>query len=118
MLGSSFSWLYLKRGRTMRDTATVIHRNSEGSPDYVIVLTFEFSQELNQWVGLCLELGASAFADTFEQAQLELRESVELQLNEMEKLTETRLYLSKKNVRIVAIDSVATPGFAVAQNSG
>lgn len=62
----------------MRETATVIHRNTAGSPYYVIVLTFEFTQESNQWVGLCLELDTSAFADTLEQTRLELRESVEL----------------------------------------
>ena len=87
-------------------TASVIHRNTEGSPDYVIVLTFEFNQESNQWVGLCLELGTSTFADSLEQTRLELQEAVELQLNEMEKLTEFRNYLAENHVRTVPIDPV------------
>lgn len=88
-------------------TASVIHRNPNGSPDYVIVLTFEFNQESNQWVGLCLELGTSTFADSLEQTRLELQEAVELQLNEMEKLTEVTEYLVENHVRIVPIDPVA-----------
>ena len=91
----------------MRDTATVIHRNKKGSPDYVIVLTFEFSQEVGQWVGLCLELGTSMFADSLEQTRLELQEAVELQLSEIEKLTEVRDYLIENHVPIVPIDPVA-----------
>lgn len=101
----------------MRDTATVIHRNNQGSPDYVIVLTFEFCEEAGQWVGLCLELGTSAFADTLEQVRLELQEAVELQLNEMERLAQVKDYLDDNHVRIVPIDPVATSstaGFAVA----
>jgi predicted RNase H-like HicB family nuclease len=70
----------------VRDTVTVIHRNGQGSLDYVIVLTFEYSEESGKWVGVCLELGTSAFADTLEQVREELREAVELQLNEMERL--------------------------------
>ena len=91
----------------MRDTATVIHRNKQGSPDYVVVLTFEFSQEVGQWVGLCLELGTSAFADSLEQTRLELQGAVELQLNEIEKLTEVRDYLVENHVPIVPVDPTA-----------
>ena len=101
----------------MRDTATVIHRNANGSPDYVIVLTFDFCEELGQWVGVCPELGTSAFADTLQQARLELREAMELQLNEMEKLTEIREYLAENRVSITPIDPVASyaaAGFAFA----
>ena len=98
----------------MRDTATVIHRNIEGSPDYVIVLTFEFSQESGQWVGLCLELGTSTFSDTLEQTRLELQEAVELQLNEVERLGYIEAYLDENHLHIVSIDAVNTSGFAVA----
>ncbi len=98
----------------MRDTATVIHRNTEGSTDYVIVLTFEFSQELDRWVGLCLELGTSTFADTLDQIRLELQEAVELQLNEVERLGYIQDYLAENHVRVVPVDAVdSTCGFAV-----
>ncbi len=98
----------------MRDTATVIHRNKQGSPDYVIVLTFDFKQESGQWVGLCLELGTSTFADTLDQTRVELQDAVELQLNEVERLGYIQDYLAENHVRIVPVDAVNTSGFAVA----
>ena len=102
----------------MRDTTTVIHRNNEGSPDYVIVLTFEFSQESGQWIGLCLELGTSTFSDTLGQTRLELQEAVELQLNEVERLGFIQDYLSENHVRVVPVDAVTNAsGFAVAGTS-
>ena len=99
----------------MRETTTVIHRNKEGSPDYVIVLTFEFTQESGQWVGLCLELGTSTFASTLEQTRLELHEAVQLQLNEIERLGYLRDYLGENHVRVLPLDAVTdASGFAVA----
>ena len=101
----------------MRETATVIHRNNQGSPDYVIVLTFDFCEESGQFVGVCLELGSSAFADTLQQARLELREAVELQLNEVERLGFIDDYLSENHVRTSPIEPVTTSGFAVATDA-
>ena len=98
----------------MRDTTTVIHRNNQGSPDYVVDLTFEFSQESSQWVGICLELSTSSFSGTLEQTRLELQEATELQLNEVERLGYIQDYLAENHVRIVPIDGVTTAGFAVA----
>ncbi len=101
----------------MRDTVTVIHRNGQGSPDYVVVLTFEYQQEKDQWVGTCLELGTSAFSIDLEQARLELHEAVELQLNELDRLTQVQDYLEENHVQIVPIgpDSDSQPaGFAIA----
>ena len=104
----------------MRDTVAVIHRNGQGSPDYVIVLTFEYSEEAGKWVGVCLELGTSTFAETLEQVRGELREAVELQLNEMERLSDIRDFLEEIHVRIAQIDTGARPreaGFAVATST-
>jgi predicted RNase H-like HicB family nuclease len=86
----------------------------------VIVLTFEYSEESGKWVGVCLELGTSAFADTLEQVREELREAVELQLNEMERLAHVQDSLEENHVRIVQLGSNTTPreaGFAVATNT-
>ncbi len=85
----------------MRDTVTVIHRDGDGSPDYVVVLTSEYHQEGRQWVGVALELGTSAFAETLEQAQTELHDAVELRLNELERLTKVQEYLAENHVRVV-----------------
>ena len=101
----------------MRDTVTVIHRASQGSADYVFHLTFEFQQEEGQWVGACLELGTAAHADSLEQAQEELGEAVELQLDGMEQLCDIRDYLKDNGVQIVPIgadDLLCKTGFAVA----
>lgn len=101
----------------MRDTVTVIHRAAQGSADYVFHLTFEFQQEEGQWVGVCLELGTPAQSDTLEQVGVELREAVELQLNEVDRLCDIHDYLKDYGVRIVPIE-VATSaeqcGFVVA----
>ena len=105
----------------MRDTATVIHRDDKGSPDYLFVLTFEYGTEADKWVGVCLELGTPAFSDTLEQVREELQEAVELQLNEMERLMQVQDFLQENHVRITAIGVGATPqkaGFAVATDSG
>ena len=73
---------------SQRESVTVIHRDSQGSPDYVFTLSFEYGEETHQWVGVCPELGTSAFANNLDQVRSELREAVELQLNELGRLTE------------------------------
>lgn len=45
------------------------HSNAQGSLDFAITLTCTYNQEGNQWVGVCDELGTSAFADTLNQAR-------------------------------------------------
>ena len=101
----------------MRDTVTVVHNDSQGLPDYVFALTLEYDMEESQWVGSCLELGTSAFADTLEQVQEELHQAVELQLNELEGLTQVEDFLKSNHVRLTPLAPAATPqkaGFAVA----
>ena len=101
----------------MRDTATVIHRNSQGSADYVVLLTLDFQEESGDWVGVCLELGTAAEAGDLGQAMEQLRESVELQLNEMERLCHVEDYLADNHVQVVPIVPAGCPeeaGFAVA----
>ena len=103
----------------MRDTVTVIHRAAQGSADYVFHLTFEFQKEKCQWVGVCLELGTPAQSDSLEQVQQELREAVELQLNEVDRLSDIHDYLKDYGVRIVPIEVAASAeecGFVVAAN--
>ena len=100
----------------MRDTVTVVHNDSQGLPDYVFALTLEYDMEAGQWVGSCLELGTSAFSDTLEQVQEELHEAVELQLNELEGLTQVEDFLKANHVRLTLLAPAATPqkaGFAV-----
>ena len=82
---------------------TGTHQDERGNTDFVLGLTLDYQQEAGQWVGVCVELGTAAFADTPEQADLELRAAVELQLNEMERLGHLREYLAAQDVSIIPI---------------
>lgn len=95
---------------------TGTHQDAQGNPDFVLGLTLDYQQEEGQWVGVCLELGTSAFADTLEQADLELREAVELQVNGMEQLGYLHEYLEAREVQIIPINPVTNPvaGFTLA----
>ena len=64
-----------------------------------IVLTCRFAQEPGgPWEAECLELGAATFADTMDQAQTELAELIELQLNTLEDMGAARAYFKKHNI--------------------
>ena len=95
---------------------TGTHQDERGNTDFVLGLTLDYQQEAGQWVGVCVELGTAAFADTPEQADLELREAVELQLNEMERLTNLREYLAAQDVQVIPIEPATNPvaGFKLA----
>ena len=95
------------------ETVLVAHRDSRGFPDYTIKLSFTYHQESGQWVGVCDELGTSAFADTAAQMQAELLEAVELQLNEVARLTDVRAYLADNQVEILPIELPEHAGFAI-----
>lgn len=83
---------------TARETIQVFHSDARGSLDFAITLTCTYSQEGDQWVGICDELGTSAFADTLDQARTETQEAVQLQLNEVERITDIRGYLAGNEV--------------------
>ena len=94
----------------------MIHRTIHGLADFMVVLTFDFYEERGPWVGVCLELGTSAFSDSLEQVREELRDAVELQLNEMERLCDVRDYLEENHVHAVPIEAATSPeeaGFVV-----
>lgn len=86
-----------------RETIQVFHSNVQGVPDYSIALTCTYSLEVGQWVGICTELGTSAFAETLEQARAELQEAVQLQLNEVEGLTDVQSYLAENRAGLQAL---------------
>ena len=88
---------------------TGTHHDAQGNPDFVLGLTLDYQQEDGQWVGVCLELGTSTFADTLEQTELELHEAVELQVNGMERLGYLHEYLEAREVQIIPINPVTNP---------
>lgn len=100
-----------------RESIQIFHSDSRGVPDYAITLTCTYSQEGDQWVGICDELGTSAFADTLEQARIETQEAVQLQLNEVERITDVRSYLADNEVTIQPVKQPGQAGFAIAVGS-
>ena len=88
-----------------RETVQGTHRKFRGLlADYSFELTFVYHQESGQWVGICEELGTSAFADTREQMRFELKEAVLLQLDEMGRISNGREYLVDNGVSIVPVE--------------
>ena len=79
-------------------------------------INVEFGEEAGQWVGLCRELGTATHADTPAQVEEELREAIDLQLNEMAAITDVRKYLTDNGVSISPISISQENGFAVASS--
>ena len=102
---------------TARESIQVFHSDAQGSLDFAITLTCTYSQEGDQWVGVCDELGTSAFADTLDQSRAELQEAVQLQLNEVERITDVRAYLADNEVAISPVRQPEQAGFSVAAGS-
>lgn len=100
----------------MQGLSFAIHHAKAGKPDFIIPLTFDITKEEEKWVGVCLELGTSTFADSLEGVKEELMEAISLQLNETEKLGFIWDYLREHNVRIVDFPSLSRkdlPGFSI-----
>ena len=96
-----------------RETVRIAHRDGSGEYDYAIELTLLYYFESGQWVGVCDELGTSAFADSLEQMKIELRDAVALQLNEIERIADIRDYLVSNQVSKTPIQLPQESGFAV-----
>ena len=92
------------------------HVDSQGSQDYEGVLSVEFSQDGDQWVGVCKELDTVAHADTLDEADKQLQEAVSLQLNEMEKIADVREYLVQNQVDLLLVPAQQATGFHIASN--
>ena len=92
------------------------HRDEQGFVDYWGVLTVEFREEGGQWVGICRELGTAMQADTLDEIEFALREAIDLQLNEMARLTDIREYLIENQVNFGPISMTQDTGFAVADS--
>lgn len=100
-----------------RESIQVFHSAPHGSLDFATTLTCTYSHEGDQWVGVCDELGTSAFADTLDQSRVELKEAVQLQLNEVERLTDVRGYLVDNEVAIRPVQQPEKAGISVAAGS-
>ena len=66
-----------------------------------IVLTVAFRQEEDVWTVECHELGTATFGDTFEEAEQNITEAIELHLNTLEKVGERERFFKENNIKIL-----------------
>ncbi|MXY22667.1 MAG: hypothetical protein F4Y49_15200 [Dehalococcoidia bacterium] len=83
----------------------VVHSSEDGILDYALSLTCEYKREDGQWVGICRELGTSAYSEELEDAETQLAEAIKLQLDEMERLGYAEEYLEDNGVTPVPVDT-------------
>ena len=69
----------------------------EGPAGYVD-LTLKYEFEEGQWVGVCLELSTSTFADTLEEVQESLAQLVSEHLTLLEDAGETERFFEEHNI--------------------
>lgn len=74
-----------------------------GIPRTMSVMTLEFIREADVWVGTCMELGTSGYAETLDEARSQVMEAVHLQLNEVERLGFIKEYLREHGVHSIPI---------------
>ena len=86
----------------MMDTFVAFHIQ-DGSPLKLILLNIDIKQADDVWVGTCLELGTSTFADSVEELHGEIADAVLLQLNEVEELGFMKDYLREHGVAIMQL---------------
>ncbi len=97
----------------MQETVVVTHTDGSGVPDYTIKLTFAYHKEEGQWVGICTELGTATCDEMLEQTKADLKDAVELQLNEIDRISDVKGYLTDNNVEIVPAKLPEQAGFVI-----
>lgn len=65
-----------------------------------VTLTLSFEQEGDVWVGDCLELGTSTYADTLDACEDELRELVVEHLNVLEEIGERAAFFEEWGITL------------------
>ena len=86
----------------MREQAIAVEISERG-PSNLVLLTLELTQEEDVWVGTCLELGTSAYADSIEELRGEIADAIGLQLNEAMRLGFLDEYIEERNVRTLPL---------------
>ncbi|MDA0988867.1 MAG: hypothetical protein O2783_07065 [Chloroflexi bacterium] len=89
----------------MRENVVVVHV-IDGGMSEAIVLTANFHQDGDQWLGEGLELGTATFADTLEDVRKELAAAMILQVNEMNRLGFADEFLADHGVQQLPIPHV------------
>ena len=86
----------------MREQAIAVELTERG-PSNLVLLTLELTQEEDVWVGTCIELGTSAYAETLEELRGEIADAIGLQLNEAMRLGFIDDYIEERNVRTLPL---------------
>ena len=86
----------------MREQAIAVELTERG-PSNLVLLTLELTQEDEVWVGTCIELGTSAYADTLEELRGEIADAIGLQLNEAMRLGFIDEYIQERSVRMLPL---------------
>ena len=86
----------------MRDTLIAV-RTTRGRPQSLVLLTIDLRQEENWWVGTCIELGTSSYAEALDDVRAEMADAILLQLNEVERLGYMQEYLREHGVTEVKL---------------
>ena len=81
-----------------------IKKSDKTMEEMFIILTESYSQEGDQWVGICEELGVSQFGDTYEEAKEHLKEAVFIHLNTLEELGERERFFKENDIKVYKPD--------------
>ena len=82
---------------------TIAVELTESGPSNLVLLTLELTQEEDVWIGTCLELGTSTYADSIEELRGEIADAIGLQLNEAMRLGFLDDYIEERNVRTLPL---------------
>ena len=97
----------------MRKNATYTHTAQDGNQDYLIQLTYEYSREDKNWIGVCFELGTSAYSVSLDAMIQQLRDAVGLQLSEVERLGYIWEYLNDNHATTHKTGAPTNPEFSL-----
>ena len=81
-----------------------------------VALTLSFEREGDVWVGVCLELGTSTYADTLEACEDELRELVVEHIDVLEEIGERDRFFQEWGITLR--DTPVPPAHLTIRGSG
>ncbi|HZP95370.1 MAG TPA: hypothetical protein VFC31_03405 [Candidatus Limnocylindria bacterium] len=65
-----------------------------------VVLTVRFTQDGDQWLAECVELGTATYADSFEDVQAEIAELIELHLSTLEQTGQRAKFFKEHGIKL------------------
>jgi len=71
----------------------------KASAKCVVILHAHYWRNQNQWLGECVELGTTTFADTFEDVQRELKDMIVLHLDTLESVGERDNFFKEHEIK-------------------